>query len=92
MRKTVTLDRDVEQLLSEVVRETGESLDVVLNRAVREGLAKQGDAPVETPFRVRARRMGLRVTDCDALKRELDQVEIDGILDGQVRAGGRERG
>ena len=92
MRKTVTLDRDVEQLLSEVVRETGESLDVVLNRALREGLAKRGDARVAAPFRVKARRMGLRVTDRGALNRELDQVEIDGILEAPVRAGGRERG
>ena len=86
VRTTVTLDPDVEQLLREAVRESGKSFKVVLNRAVREGLAKPGDSGAAKPFRVKARRMGLRGgIDPGALNRLLDEVEVDGFLDEQAR-------
>lgn len=86
MRTTVTLDPDVEQLLREAVRKTGKSFKVVLNRAVREGLARPVEARTAKPFRVKARRMGLRsAIDRGALNRLLDEVEVDGFLDGASR-------
>ncbi len=85
MRTTVTLDPDVEQLLREAVRKTGKSFKVVLNRAVRDGLAQPGGVPAAKPFRVKARRMGLRGgVDPGALNRLLDEVEVDGFLEGQA--------
>jgi len=38
MRTTVTLDKDVENLLRLAMRERGESFKAVLNDAIREGL------------------------------------------------------
>ena len=69
-----------------LVRKSGKSFKVVLNRAVREGLAKPGDSGAAKPFRVKARRMGLRGgIDPGALNRLLDEVEVDGFLDEQAR-------
>lgn len=86
MRTTVTLDPDVEQLLRDAVRRSGKSFKVVLNRAVREGLAGPGDARLAKPFRVRARRMGLRGgIDPGALNRLLDEVEVDRFLEEPAR-------
>ena len=86
MRTTVTLDADVEQLLREAVRKSGKSFKVVLNRAVREGLAKPGEARAAKPFRVKARRMGLRAgIDPGAVNRLLDEVEVDSFRDDQAR-------
>ena len=86
MRTTVTLDPDVEQLLREAVRRSGKSFKVVLNRAVREGRAQPGDARVAKPFRVKARRMGLRGgIDPGALNRLLDEVEVDRFLEESAR-------
>ena len=86
MRTTVTLDPDVEQLLREAVRKSGKSFKVILNRAVREGLAKPPGASVAKPFRVKARRMGLRGgIDPGALNRLLDEVEVDRFVGEQAR-------
>jgi len=57
MRTTVTLDEDVVAGLREVARERGVSFKEALNGAVRAGL---GSATSPRPYRVPARRMGLR--------------------------------
>jgi hypothetical protein len=86
MRTTVTLDPDVERLLREAVRKSGQSFKVVLNRAIREALATPAATHGAKPFRVKARRMGLRAgIDSGALNRLLDEVEIDGFLEKQAR-------
>ena len=82
MRTTVTLDPDVEHLLREAVRKSGKSFKVVLNRAIREALMKPAATRGAKPFRVKARRMGLRAgIDSGALNRLLDEVEIDGFVE-----------
>ena len=78
MRTTVTLDPDVERLVKDTVRRTGKSFKEVLNRAVRTGLSVQAAAPARKPFRVRARRLGLRSgIDPGALNRLADDLEVE---------------
>ena len=78
MRTTVTLDPDVERLVKDAVRKTGKSFKEVLNRAVRTGLIGQTMAPGGKPFRVRARRLGLRSgIDPGALNRLADDHEVE---------------
>jgi hypothetical protein len=85
MRTTVTLDPDVERLLREAVRRTGQSFKVVLNRAVREALARPVQKSTK-PFRVKARRMGLLPgIDPAGLNRLLDETDVDAFLADQAR-------
>lgn len=78
MRTTVTLDPDVERLVKDAVRRTGKSFKEVLNRAVRLGLGGQTGARAGKPFRVRARRLGLRPgIDAGSLNRLADDLEIE---------------
>lgn len=53
----MTLDEDVAARLREISRERGISFKEALNGAVRKGL---GAGPAARPYRVPARRMGLR--------------------------------
>lgn len=77
MRTTVTLDEDVAARLREVARERGVSFKEALNGAVRTGL---GAEPTARPYRVPARRMGLREgVDLDhalALAGQLEDEEL----------------
>ena len=78
MRTTVTLDPDVERLVKDAVRRTGKSFKEVLNRAVRVGLGGQTGTRAGKPFRVRARRLGLRPgIDAGSLNRLADDLEIE---------------
>ena len=78
MRTTVTLDPDVERLVKDAVRKTGKSFKEILNRAVRAGLSRQTAAPAGKPFRVRARRLGLRSgIDPGTLNRLADDLEVE---------------
>ncbi len=56
MRTTVTLDADVESLISAAMRERGISFKQAVNEAIRAGLAQQP----ATPFRQRSFSMGFR--------------------------------
>lgn len=86
MRTTVTLDEDVERLLRDAVRKSGRSFKEVLNRAVREGLARTAPRPAGKPFRVKARPMGLRPgIDAGTLNRLLDEMEVEAFLEKQQR-------
>jgi hypothetical protein len=60
MRTTVTLDPDVEQLLRDAMQRRRQSFKEALNQAIRSGLSAPGVGADETPFSLRARRMGLR--------------------------------
>jgi len=82
MRTTVTLDPDVERLLRDATRRSGQSFKAVLNRAIREGLAPQAHARVRAAFRIKARPMGLRPgIDPAGLKRLLDDMAIDDFIE-----------
>lgn len=58
MRTTVTLDADVAEQLKRQAREHGRSFKSVLNDAIRAGLASERGRT--SPYRVPARRLGLR--------------------------------
>ena len=60
MRTTFTLDPNVERLLRNAVRRSGESFQDVLNRAVIRGLADEEIVPEEEPFVVSSWPMGLQ--------------------------------
>jgi hypothetical protein len=59
MRTTVTIDPDVERLLEDAMRQTGQSFKATLNQAVRKGLANTISDGDEKPFVVEAQDMGL---------------------------------
>ena len=84
MRTTVTLDPDVERLVRDTVRKSGRTFKEVLNRAVREGLAPHSNPRGNKPFRIKARRMGLRPgIDPAALNRLVDELEVESFVDRQ---------
>lgn len=58
MRTTVTIDPDLAARLRQVARERDISFKDALNTALRAGLGEQHGAA--RPYRVRARRLGLR--------------------------------
>lgn len=72
-RTTLTLEDDVVVRLHDATRRTGRPLKAVVNDAIRAGLDPTGAIRRTPPFRVRARRMGLRPGV------ELD--DIGGLLD-----------
>ena len=77
MRTTVTLDPVVERLVKDAVQKSGRSFKEVLNRALREGLAPHSSPRREKPFRIKARRMGLRAgIDPAALNRLVDELDV----------------
>lgn len=58
MRTTVRIDPDLAVRLRKMARERGISFKAALNAALRLGMGPA--APVTRPYRVRARRLGLR--------------------------------
>ena len=82
MRTTVTVDQDVEQLLREAMRQTGQNFKVTLNQAIRRGLAGTVSAVTEEPFAVVPKSMGLRTgIDPTYLQKLGDELEVDAFLD-----------
>jgi hypothetical protein len=74
MRTTVTLDEDVAANLKQKARERGVPFKVVLNDAVRVGLAR--GSPPSRRFRVQARPMGVRPgVNLDKALRLADELE-----------------
>ena len=81
MRTTVTLDPEVERLLREEMRRSGQSFKRTLNRAVLDGLAGPDRAGDEAPFEVRSSSMGLRHgLDPAGLNRLADDLEGDAFV------------
>jgi hypothetical protein len=80
MRTTVTLDADVEQLLRDAMQRRRQSFKEALNQAIRRGLSNASAGPDETPFALRARRMGLRAgIDSARLNQLSDELEAAGF-------------
>jgi len=80
MRTTVTLDKDVQQLLKEAMHRTRRSFKETLNTALRTGLTGQV-AQKGSSFRIKARAMGLRAgIDPTSLNRLADDLETDAII------------
>ena len=59
-RTTITLDQDVADKLKNEMRRTGTSFKETVNAVLRRGLAPAKHKPVQEPFKVKARDMGLR--------------------------------
>ncbi|MBA2263217.1 MAG: DUF2191 domain-containing protein [Chloroflexi bacterium] len=72
-RTTLTLEDDVVVRLRNATRRTGRPLKAVVNDAIRAGLDPAGSVRRTPPFRVKARRMGLRPG--------VDLDDIGGLLD-----------
>jgi hypothetical protein len=78
VRTTVTLDPDVEQLLRDAMQRRRLSFKEALNQAIRAGLSQATNLRDETPFVVRARRMGLRAgLDAGRLNQIVDELEAE---------------
>lgn len=79
MKANVTLEPEVELLLREAVRKERRSLDEVINRALRKGLATSSSKSKQPQYRIRARKLGVPTVDltkASALSAELEDVEL----------------
>jgi hypothetical protein len=76
MRTTVTLDPDVVERLKSLARRKNQSFKVVLNEAIRVGLAQE--ARGRRRFEVESRPLGLRLDLTNALQLvgDLEDAEI----------------
>jgi hypothetical protein len=82
MRTTVTLDKDVEQLLREAMHRQRQSFKKTLNAALRAGLSKSPTGRKSAPFKVKARSMGLRGgIDPSSFNKLIDALEIDAFME-----------
>ncbi len=78
MRTTLTIERDVEQLLQREMRRTDRSLKAVVNDALRLGLGMQGKPPRPPRFKVEAHAFGFKPgVDMDRLNQLADELEAD---------------
>ncbi len=74
-RTTLTLEDDVFERVRNEARRSGKPLKAVVNDAIRAGLAQNEDLKRQ-PFKVRARRMGLRPgVNVDDISGLLEQLE-----------------
>lgn len=86
MRTTVTLEKDVEQLLREAMHRSRRSFKETLNAAVRAGLAPSATARKGKPFKVKARAMQLRAgIDPASLNQLVDELEVEAFLESTSR-------
>ena len=88
MRTTVTLDRDLEQILRETAVRTRKPFKKVLNDALRSALEMQGETRRTEPFVVEARPMGLRAgLDPAGFNRLADDLEAEAFLESNRQTG-----
>ncbi len=81
MRTTVTLDRDVEQLLREAMHRSRTSFKQTLNSAIRAGLGQKAAPATRRPFVLKARPLGLRAgLDPAGFNRLADELEVDAFM------------
>ena len=90
MRTTVTLDRDVEQLLREAMHRSSSGFKQTLNAALRAGLNPKAARSARRPFVIHARPLGLRAgLDPAAFNRLADDPEVEAVLGKSRKTGGR---
>lgn len=81
VRTTLTLDRDVFEMLEAAVHREQKSMKQVVNEALRRGLAPE-TAKARKRFRVRPHRTSLRPgIDPAALNRLLDELETEAVVE-----------
>jgi hypothetical protein len=86
MRTTITLEKDVERMLREVMHRSRKSFKETLNAAVRAGLGGKQVEPKARKFRVKARPLGLRSgIDPTSFNKLVDDLEIDAFLETNRR-------
>lgn len=82
MRTTVTLDRDVEQLLREAMHRSRSGFKQTLNAAIRAGLGQNSARAAKRPFVVQARPLGLRAgLDPAAFNKLADELDLEAVLE-----------
>ena len=87
MRTTVTLDKDVEQMLRSAMHRSRHSFKATLNSALRAGLAAKPVPTRRARFVVKARPMGLRAgLDPASLNKLADDLETDSVMAKAPRA------
>ena len=59
-RTTITLDADVAANLKEAMKKSGKSFKEVVNEAIRVGLVAQQPRQIVKPFKIRAKKLGLK--------------------------------
>jgi len=73
------LDDDVTLMLKDVSRRSGKPFKQVVNEAIRSGLAAERSSRPVKPFRIKARRLGLRPgLSLDNIAELLEQIEGPG--------------
>ncbi len=88
MRTTVTVDKDVEQMLRSAMHQTRRSFKATLNDALRAGLAGRPVQGRRTRFLIKARPMGLRPgIDPASLNKLADDLETDAVMAKARRTG-----
>ena len=81
MRTTVTLDKDVEQMLRSAMHRSRQSFKATLNSALRLGLTAKPVQARRANFVVKARSMGLRPgIDPASLNKLADDLEADSVM------------
>jgi len=87
MRTTVTLDKDVEKMLRDAMHSSRRSFKQMINAAIRAGLSKKSVGAKRTPFKIKAKPMGLRDgIDPTALNKLAGELEADAIVSAARRA------
>ena len=86
MRTTVTLDRDVEQMLREAMHRSRSGFKQTLNAAIRAGLGQKTAPAASRPFAIQARPLGLRAgLDPAGFNKLADDLELDAVLEKSRR-------
>ncbi len=87
MRTTVTLDRDVEQILRDAMHRSRKSFKETLNAAVRAGLGGKAVTAGATKVIIKARPLGLRSgIDPAGFNKLADDLELDAFLEKGSRS------
>jgi hypothetical protein len=82
MRTTVTLDKDVEQMLRDTMHRSRRSFKETLNSAVRAGLNRKSSSGRQSAFVVKPKAMRLRPgIDPAGLNQLADDLEVDSFLE-----------
>lgn len=90
MRTTVTLDRDVEQMLRDAMHRSRRGFKQTLNAAVRAGLGQKTAPAARRAFVIKARPLGLRAgLDPAGFNKLDDDLELDAVLEKSRSRGAR---
>jgi hypothetical protein len=85
MRTTVTLDKDVEQMLRNAMHQSKKSFKRALNDAVRNGLSKR-ETPKSKRFVVRPYPIGIRAgIEPMSYNKLIDELEVEAFLEKDAR-------